>query len=208
MSILGDDLTAAIAAAQAAAHDEDGRWRGVASETPGLGWEVPLPPPPSSAGGFGVLPVTGEGYEVTPPPAPRQVKADLGQLVFGVQPSYSGPEVSGQHYSYGPQVPREITDLGDGRIMVEQRAAGAGPVLISPPPPGRRCGSGWPGNCEPRHTTTGKHCGGQSAAFPSTAATAPGPKPSKTCIGEPRVTAPSSAQPDLLARSVTNSART
>jgi hypothetical protein len=52
--------------------------------------------------------------------------------VFGVQPSYSGPEVSGQHYSYGPQVPREITDLGDGRIMVEQRAAGAGPVLISP----------------------------------------------------------------------------
>ena len=23
-------------------------------------------------------------------------------------------------------------DLGDGRIMVEQRAAGAGPVLISP----------------------------------------------------------------------------
>jgi hypothetical protein len=141
--MISDGDLAAMAAAQAQGQDDDARWRGVASQTPGVGWRPDLPQPPSSAGGLGNpglnFPTIGEGW-ADPAPQPRQVKSIAGELVQPApQPSYAGAEVSGQGFSYGPQAPREITDLGDGRIMVEQRAGdGPGVTVISPDAPGHR----------------------------------------------------------------------
>jgi hypothetical protein len=135
VGILSDDETAMVAAAQAQAHGEDSRWRGTASQTPGIGWAPVLPQPPSSAGGFQVLPVIGENFgpDAAPGEQPRQVKAQGGQLVRPAPaPVYGGSEIAGSHYSYGPTAPAPQVQM---MVMTGRSAPGPAVEVISPDTP-------------------------------------------------------------------------
>lgn len=78
----GPDFTGEMAAAKAAGEAAMAAQTATLAADPGLGSLASLPQPPSSAGGFGALPVAGEGYETSAPDAPSQ---------SGGRPHYAGP---------------------------------------------------------------------------------------------------------------------
>jgi len=108
-----------VAAAQAAGEDAENRRCRVAGEAPGLGALLPLPQPPNAAGvgksGLD-MPVIGEGYAQGAPGA-FQVKS------YGPEvPQYAPGAVGGFGYTPGA-VQRHVSDLGDGRLLIEGASA-------------------------------------------------------------------------------------
>lgn len=93
------DAAAAMAAAEAA----DTSYRDAASGRPGVGGQVMLPDPPSGIGGYGMLPVVGEGYGTPAPAQPAQVAADHGEMGAAGRPAYASPPAGDEDPFLGGQ---------------------------------------------------------------------------------------------------------
>jgi hypothetical protein len=113
-SILGPDFTAAVSASMNAGMDAENHRRQLASQTPGLGAEMPLPPNPNglSTGKASLdVPVVGEGYDVQAAISDAQISSYgpsrpvyADGLVGGVgfQGGFSEPAVEGFRFAVSP----------------------------------------------------------------------------------------------------------
>jgi hypothetical protein len=132
-----DADTAALASSQAAAQDAENRRRRLASASPGLGVPVGLPQSPAAAG-VGLsdvpMPAVGEGYDVT-----AEIAAAVSKAYGPDRPQYGPDEVGGYGHPLGIAQParRHVTNLGDGRLLVDPGPDGRQPggpyTLMSPP---------------------------------------------------------------------------
>lgn len=127
-----------IAAVMAEAMATEDRRRQLASESPGLGALAELPQVPYGPG-IGIadvpLPVVGEGHQATPYTAPHKS--------YGPdRPQYADPAVGGVGYPYPAAQPalRHVSDIGDGRLLIEPRADGGNGAVqvVSPGAAARR----------------------------------------------------------------------
>jgi hypothetical protein len=120
---------AEISAVMSGAMDAENQRRELASQLPGHGAPLPLPQPVSAAGvGLSdvLMPVVGEGYDITPPVATAVSKA------YGPErPVYSADEVGGVSFVAGRQeAPVRV-------LAVHRSAPSAGVVFATPSrPPG------------------------------------------------------------------------
>jgi len=126
-SVVGPD-TAALASAQAAAETGENRRRRVASQTPGLGVLVQLPPPVAGPG-VGItdvpLPMAGEGMEV--PPAVSDAQAGS----YGPRaPVYADPVVGGFTYPDAISEPVFRASVSPGVVLAPVPASPARPSLL------------------------------------------------------------------------------
>jgi hypothetical protein len=125
----GVDFEADCRAAQSAAMDGENRRRLLASESPGLGAQLPIAQPYADAG-QGSPPVVGEGYSVEAPAAPSQLAS------YGPQRPVYGPDVVGGYgFTGGRSEPavRHVWAVDDGQIMIGPYADGRQPVFVAPP---------------------------------------------------------------------------
>jgi hypothetical protein len=122
------DFTAEISAAMAAGMAAENRRREVASQTPGLGAKVELPPPPSGPG-VGVadvpLPVIGESHQAAPYAPQRKSYGPPS-------PVYADDLIGGVGYAPGG-VQTALRAAGE-RVFAAQDAAGRADVTVVSPP--------------------------------------------------------------------------
>jgi hypothetical protein len=131
--ISGVDFEADCRAAQSAAMDGENRRRLLASQSPGLGAQVPIAQPYADAG-QGSPPAVGEGYATEAPVAPSQV-ASYGPA----RPVYAPDVVGGYGFTGGRSEPavRHVWAV-DGHLLIEPYADGRQPFVVAAPPAARK----------------------------------------------------------------------
>lgn len=122
--------TPEIAGVMAAAMGFEDRRRELASESPGLGYQLQLPQPYADAG-QGSPPVVGEGYDTV-----AEIAAAMHKSYGPARPEYGPAEVAGIGHPLGiaQAARRSVTNLGDGGLLWDARPDGrAAYTVVSPP---------------------------------------------------------------------------